>query len=127
MGQGGQAAPLHLGLALPGKHKPSAQGHQWLVPVPSLVAPTFSPVLPLSPLGPWKEEQEGVSTKWRGTGSPVQIPSHFWLKKSFKQPHLCLQLQAMSQDAMILGGGGGQCADKVGGYRILADVGTPDM
>lgn len=59
------------------------------------------------------------------SGSPVQTPSHLWLKKSFRQPHLCLQLQAISQAAMILGGGGGQRGNKVGGDRILGSVGTP--
>lgn len=116
MGQGGQAAPLHLGLALPGRHKASAQGHQWLVPILSLVAPTFSPVLPLSPLGPWKEEQEGVSTTWRQTLThKCRPPPSPGSKKSFRQPHLCLQLQVTSQAVMILGGGGGQWGGKVGG------------
>lgn len=103
MGQGGQAAPLHLGLALPGRHKPSAQGHHWLVPVPSLVAPTFSPVLPLSPLGPWKEEQKGASTTWRWTlAHQCRPPPTSSSKTSFRKPHLCLQLQETGHVGTIL-------------------------
>lgn len=57
-GRGGRAAPLHLGLARPGRQR-GQRGSATRRPHGTVPAPTFSPGLPLSPLGPCKGKGGG--------------------------------------------------------------------
>lgn len=83
-----------------------------------MVAPTFSPGLPLSPLGPWKEEQAGVSIPLGSTCSQTLAhkqgpPPARGSAKPFRPPPATCKVQAASWGGMLLGGGDGEQGGKL--------------
>lgn len=78
-GRGGRAAPLHLGLARPGRQR-GQRGSATRRPHGTVPAPTFSPGLPLSPLGPCKGKGGGVSADGDGAGGSASVPRGWWAR-----------------------------------------------
>lgn len=89
MDQGGQAAPHYLGLARPGRYKPSAPGPPLVSPCPQpadtyLLARTASVTFGSLEGGAGRGELPAWQHVWLDPGSQAETPSCLRLRKTFQ-------------------------------------------